>query len=64
MTDDRIRRRRQISIDGAGIERRKAAIQTIVDQVPPQPRPHTDPLTETPPLVSPAAQGTERTSPS
>ncbi|GAA1675827.1 hypothetical protein GCM10009733_086050 [Nonomuraea maheshkhaliensis] len=60
MTDDRIRRRRQISIDGAGIERRKAAIQTIVDQAPPQPRPHT----ETPPLVSPAAQGTERTSPS
>ncbi|MEV5888846.1 hypothetical protein [Nonomuraea fuscirosea] len=60
MTDDRIRRRRQISIDGAGIERRKAAIQTIVDQVPPHPSPHA----ETPPQVSPAAQGAERTSPS
>ncbi|MEV0390260.1 hypothetical protein [Nonomuraea sp. NPDC050643] len=35
MTDDRIRRRRQISIDGAGIERRKSAIQAIVDQAPP-----------------------------
>ncbi|WP_103963180.1 hypothetical protein [Nonomuraea solani] len=34
MTDDRNRRRRQISIDGAGIERRKSAIQAIVDQAP------------------------------
>ncbi|MEV4111245.1 hypothetical protein [Nonomuraea sp. NPDC049695] len=37
MADDKSRGRRRISIDAAGIERRRTAIQTLVDQVP-QPR--------------------------
>ncbi|KAB8193997.1 hypothetical protein FH608_017515 [Nonomuraea phyllanthi] len=39
MADEKSRNRRRISIDGAGIERRRTAVQTIVDQVPP---PRTD----------------------
>ncbi|MFB9629248.1 hypothetical protein [Nonomuraea helvata] len=37
MADEKSRGRRRISIDGAGIERRRTAIQTLVDQAP-QPR--------------------------
>lgn len=33
--DDKSRGRRRISIDGAGIERRRTAIQALVDQAPP-----------------------------
>ncbi|MEU6712786.1 hypothetical protein ABZ897_15000 [Nonomuraea sp. NPDC046802] len=35
MADDKSRSRRRISIDGAGIERRRTAVQTLVDQAPP-----------------------------
>ncbi|GAA3613020.1 hypothetical protein GCM10022419_117560 [Nonomuraea rosea] len=37
VTDDKSRNRPRISIDGAGIERRRTAIQALVDQAPPRP---------------------------
>ncbi|MFC4116379.1 hypothetical protein [Nonomuraea zeae] len=45
MTDDKSRNRPRISIDGAGIERRRTAIQALVDQAPPRPDPAPRPFT-------------------
>ncbi|WP_433440871.1 hypothetical protein [Nonomuraea sp. CA-141351] len=56
MADEKSRSRRRISIDGAGIERRRTAIQTLIDQAP---QPRTEPVAAPDPAVGASPDSAE-----